>query len=103
VSLLIIYGAVQLKKHTDYTFNIKTHDIVLQDLFWPSKKAHVIGFSAFFSLKRNCVFSASSGSREKKIKSIQLILSKNVLALCINNYELISNNRMLYEKEGTVK
>jgi len=33
---------------------------------------------SFFPLKRNCVFSASSGSREK-IKSIQLILSENPL------------------------
>jgi hypothetical protein len=44
------------------------------------KKATVIGSSAFFSLERNWVFSASSGSREKKIKSIPLILSENMLA-----------------------
>ena len=43
----------------------------------------------FFPLKLNCVFAASSGSREK-IKSIQLILSENILALCLNIYELIS-------------
>ena len=46
----------------------------------------------FFPVNRNCVFSALSGSREKKIKPIQLILSENILALCLDNYELSSHN-----------
>jgi len=29
------------------------------------KKASIVDFAAFFPLKRNCVFMASSGSREK--------------------------------------
>jgi len=36
------------------------------------------------------VFSRFHLEAVKKIKSIQLILSKNILALCINNDELIS-------------
>ena len=40
--------------------------------------------------KRDCVFSASSGSREKNQVN-PVILSENILALCLNNYELISN------------
>ena len=49
------------------------------------EKAYVIGLSAIFSLERNCVFLGFiSTSRRleavKKIKSIQLILSENMLA-----------------------
>ena len=34
----------------------------------------------------------SSREAMKKIKSIQLILSENILTLCLNGYELISIN-----------
>jgi len=41
------------------------------------------------------VFSRLHLEAVKKIKSIQLILSENMLALCINNYELISKFEVL--------
>jgi hypothetical protein len=34
-------------------------------------------------------FQPVAGIKEKKIKSILLIMSENILYLCINNYELL--------------
>ena len=53
------------------------------------KKAPVIDFLALFR-GNGIVFSWLHLEGVKKTKSIKLILSENVLALCINNYELIN-------------
>jgi hypothetical protein len=68
-------------------------DYRINKIFLPfqekGKKRPLLIPRPFFPLKRNCVFSALSGSTEKNQVN-PVIPSENILALCLNNYELIN-------------
>jgi len=77
-----IFAFPEERQKTSYLFEVKrspsTNKRIMQ------KERHPLLISqSFLPLKRNCVFSASSGSREK-IKLILLILSENIFGLIFN-------------------